>query len=83
VVRDNTASVFLETHSEKAKGSGHRLQQEAFQLDEDGRKGEGREVFSVRVVRHRNTLPSEAAESPSVEIPKTRLGKALDNPTQP
>lgn len=40
----------MEMHSERTRGRGHQLQQEAFQLDRDGRKGEGRKVFSVRVV---------------------------------
>ena len=81
MARDDTVRLFLETHSERAKGSGYRLQQVAFQLDKDGRKGEGRKVFLVRVIRHRNTLPKETIESPSLETPKTCLDKALSNST--
>ena len=71
MVRDNTARLFLETHSERVIGSGHQLQRKAFQLDKDGTKDEGRKVVSVRVVRHQNTLPKEAVASPSLEIPYT------------
>lgn len=35
--------------------------------------------FMVRVVKHWHRLPGEAAESPSLEIIKTRLDKALSD----
>jgi len=33
----------------------------------------------IRVVKHRNSLPREVVEAPSLETFKARLGKALSN----
>jgi len=38
-----------------------------------------RKLFTVRVVRHWNRLPSEAVDVPSLEAFKTRLDEALSN----
>ncbi|KFP90786.1 hypothetical protein N311_10820, partial [Apaloderma vittatum] len=38
-----------------------------------------KKFFSVRVQRHWNRLPREAADAPSLEVLKTRLESALSN----
>jgi len=46
-------------------------------------------LFTVRVVRHRNTLPTEAVDAPTLEAFKARLGGPtavgleLDDPKAP
>ena len=35
--------------------------------------------FTARVVRHRNTLPSDMVDAPSLETFKVRLDQALGN----
>jgi len=38
-----------------------------------------KKFFAVRVVKHRNWLPGEAVEAPSLETFKVRLDGALSN----
>lgn len=40
------------------------------------------ERFIVRVVRHCNKSPREAADAPSPEAPKASLNEALSNPME-
>ncbi|KFO09478.1 hypothetical protein N312_05086, partial [Balearica regulorum gibbericeps] len=38
-----------------------------------------KKLFTVRVVRHWNRLPTEAVDAPSLEVLKARLDEALGN----
>ncbi|KFM08618.1 hypothetical protein AS27_04593, partial [Aptenodytes forsteri] len=38
-----------------------------------------KKFFTVRVVRHRNRLPREVVDAPSLEVFKARLNGALTN----
>ena len=53
------------------RGNDFKLEKGRFQLH--SRK----KSFTVRVVRHRNRLPSEAVDAPSLEAFKVRLDGAL------
>ncbi|KFO58405.1 hypothetical protein N302_08784, partial [Corvus brachyrhynchos] len=53
--------------------NGFKLKEDRFRLD--NRK----KFFAVRVVRHRNRLPREAVDAPSLELFKARLDRALHN----
>ena len=55
------------------KGKGFKLEKSRFQLNIR------KKLFTVRVVRHWNRLPSEAVDVPSLEAFKTRLDEALSN----
>ncbi|KFR00080.1 hypothetical protein Y956_11731, partial [Nipponia nippon] len=38
-----------------------------------------KKLFTMRVVRHRNRLPREVVDAPSLEVFKARLDGALSN----
>ncbi|KFQ41072.1 hypothetical protein N332_04206, partial [Mesitornis unicolor] len=52
----------------------------SFKLEEGRfRLNSRRKFFTAKVVRHRNRLPREVADAPSLEVFKARLDRALGN----
>ena len=65
--------LLLVVPSYRTRGNGHKLRHRKFQVDMRGH------FVTVRVTEHRNWLPREAVESPSLEIFKTHLDAILHN----
>lgn len=64
--REDGVSLFLEVHSNRKTGNGHKLEHGKFQL--------GKKIFTMKVVKYWNRLPKEVVVSPSLEV-----FKALSN----
>ncbi|PKU40357.1 hypothetical protein llap_9343 [Limosa lapponica baueri] len=63
--------LFTRQCSNRMRGNSFKLKEGRFRLDIR------KKFFTVRVVRHWNRLPREAADAPSLEVFKTRLDGAL------
>jgi len=58
---------------DRTRGNGFKLREGRFRLQ--------RNFFTMRVVRHRNRLPREVADAPSLETFKVRMEGDLKNLT--
>ena len=65
--------LFIRVDSDRMKENGFKLEKGRFRLDIK------KKLFTVRVVRHWNRLPSETVDAPSLEAFQARLDGALSN----
>ena len=71
--RKDGERLFIRAGSKRTSGNSFELKEGRFRLDIR------KKLFTVRVVRHRNRLPSEAVDAPSLEAFKARLDGTLNN----
>ena len=65
--------LFIRSCSDRMRGNGFKLEEGRFRLNIKEK------FFTVRVVRHWNSLPSEAVYALSLETFKARLNGTLSN----
>ena len=73
VYRKDGEGLFIRAGSDRMRGNSFKLEVGRLRLDIRMK------FFTVRVVRHRNRLPSEAVDDPSPEVFKPRLDGAVSN----
>ncbi|KFZ54324.1 hypothetical protein N321_07710, partial [Antrostomus carolinensis] len=65
--------LFIRAVNDKTRGNGFKLKEGRFRL------AIRKKFFTVRVERHRNRLPKEVVDAPSLKVFKARLDEALSN----
>ena len=65
--------LFMRSCNNRIRGNGFKLEERRFRL------GINKKLFTMRVVRHWNRLPSEVVDDPSLEAFKPRLDGAVSN----
>jgi len=71
--RKDGEHIFSRACCDRTKSNGFKLRECRFRLDIR------KKFFTIRVVKHRNRLPREVVEAPSVETFKDQLDGALSN----
>mgnify|MGYP001856929046 CR=1 FL=1 len=65
--------LFLKAGKNRMRGNVFKLQESRFRLDIK------KKLFTLRMVRHWNSLPTEVVDAPSLEAFKARIDRVLSN----